>query len=369
MKNKHEKDMEISIKATRHLMNIKSNKNPQTAERELNEWLAENPDNKAEMETMDMLWDFTEVFREHPLTQKDLKKSLFSRSSNLLKTWARKSRARSSRPYSFGLATALILVLVGIWVTQIPVLTQQTYRTATGEQRTLYLKDDLTVYLDTDTAISVNLAKERSHIELMKGHALFKVTNGTEHSLVVTAGEYSIFDIGTEFNVKMDHKGKISVAVLKGSVEIVKKHEKPKSIINKELKILEKKPVQTPRTIAAAAKLKPPSAPNVILPGQEIILDEKEKAHEVKIADTRRIDEWLNGRLYFDNVPLPDVLAEINRYLEKKIVIGDESLNKLHLTINFKISERKYFVKTISQILPLVAKNTIDGQHTLKRKK
>jgi len=368
------KNMKKSIQATEHLMNIKSENFTPAAATKLNDWLAENPENLSEIEVMNMLWDYSEIFREHPLSQKVPKKGVFTGCVVCLSGWASKLWGRRPLIHSLGLAFASVLLLIGIWITQIPVATQQVYSTISGEQKILYLKDDLTVHLDTDTLISVDLTKKRRHIDLVKGRALFKVTSDVERSLKVTVGKYNIYDLGTEFNVKKDLKGKISVVVLKGRVEIVDKHQEPEPAISEKQKIPEEKPVRDHKMVASLVEKKPASVKKVILSGQkvvlsgqEIIIDEKEKVYALKTADIKTIDEWLNGRLYFDKAPLVHVVSEINRYLEKKIIIGDESLKELRVTINFKISDRKHFLTTITEILPVMFETLIDGQYILKR--
>ena len=53
-------------------------------------------------------------------------------------------------------------------------------------------------------------------------------------------------------------------------------------------------------------------------------------------VDVGRMLGWTEGRLAFERTPLPQVLAELDRWFDRDFVLGDSSLAGLRLTTSLR---------------------------------
>ena len=118
--------------------------------------------------------------------------------------------------HCFIAATALALGLIS-WYISKPV-TARLHETGPGQHLTVKATPDISISLDTDSAVTV-ANSQPPRIELLRGNAYFDVTSNDADKLEVKVGEVRIKDIGTRFSVRMWPDGG-SVAVADGQVEI-----------------------------------------------------------------------------------------------------------------------------------------------------
>lgn len=95
-------------------------------------------------------------------------------------------------------------------------MTFERYATADREMRTIALAEGISVEMNGDTEIEVASA-ERPVVRLTRGEAAFVVETGRPGAIRVEAGEITLVDNGTVFNV-IRHDGMIRVAVAEGEV-------------------------------------------------------------------------------------------------------------------------------------------------------
>lgn len=103
------------------------------------------------------------------------------------------------------------------WYISKPV-TARLHETGPGQHLTVKATPDISISLDTDSAVTV-ANSQPPQIELLRGNAYFDVTSNDADKLEVKVGEVRIKDIGTRFSVRMWADGG-SVAVADGQVEI-----------------------------------------------------------------------------------------------------------------------------------------------------
>ena len=77
----------------------------------------------------------------------------------------------------------------------------------------------------------------------------------------------------------------------------------------------------------------------------------------VERADTARETAWLTGWLKFENEPLGQVVAELARYSETKIVLDDEGLAAMPMSGRFKAGDLESFLQAVRvyDIAPVAA--------------
>jgi ferric-dicitrate binding protein FerR (iron transport regulator) len=71
--------------------------------------------------------------------------------------------------------------------------------------------------------------------------------------------------------------------------------------------------------------------------------------------------DWLEGRIYFESMALVDVVVQLNRYLEKTLLIADPGLNKLRLSGSFRVANLKSLPELLPRLLPVSLEDTGDS--------
>jgi transmembrane sensor len=106
----------------------------------------------------------------------------------------------------------------------------------------------------------------------------------------------------------------------------------------------------------------------ILVPGQEMVVEKREMTYKINPIDVRQADAWKEGRLNFYLQPLPKVIDEINRYLEDKIYIEDQRLKDIKISINFNIAHREHFLSTLEKALPIESQTTPDGRIAIAKR-
>jgi len=196
------------------------------------------------------------------------------------------------------------------------------YATSVGEERTITLSDSSTVALDARTKIRVRYTKGLRTIELVEGQALFRVEHNRARPFVVTAGDATIRDVGTQFDVRRDGAA-TTVTVLQGRV--------------------------TTGGVYVSA-------------GQRVVVAPRSTLHPVRV-NARLAIAWMEGKLVFDAIPLSDVIRDFNRYSLKPVTIDDPQILSLHVSGTFDARNSAQLVQFLTQRFGLVAHESANGIH------
>ncbi len=327
-------------------------------------WLAEDPIHQEEFDFMSTLWDCTDVLAEEPLPAPEVQENKSKLRVGFFQRWY--DTVNTSIPMfkpMAGIAVAMLIVAV-VWMLQSNGSSRQIFKTATGEQRTVYLKDGSSICLDSETIVTTDYTMDSRRIDLNKGRASFSVQHDPKRPFIVSVGDVFVRAVGTKFSVFKRKKGNVAIAVTEGQVKVTQEDPMLLEETQPEKEIL----VTTKKIITPSVEKTPEPLQQILNPGQKILVEKTRKVYKVKQVETRHIAGWENGRLFFRKTPLEDVIEEINRYLEKKIVIGDARLNSHRISIIFKIRDRKYFLKTLKTAIPIISKASSKGHIIISKK-
>ena len=337
----------------------------------LHAWLEKDPANRMEWDIMNAIWSSADVLQEDPLVIRETRLKSRKRSTGSRLKWLAGSGLSSASVRVAG-AAAIVLIVAAVWLTQPQLLSTQTYATVVGEQRIMTLSDGSTVHLDTQTTITAAFSEKARDITLKTGRASFFVVREPERPFVVIAGNVRVTDLGTEFSVYKEKKGRVSVEVTKGSVRV---NPEKANLVTDNSHITE--PVNPPARMEKPDKLamaehagRSRHTPVAVLTaGQQVVVDESKAEYVVETIDTKQAGEWRRGRLFFDRQPLADVIDQINRYMEQQITIGDDSIKAIEVSMVFNIRDRKFFLPTLEGAIPhLSSKQSADGSTILVRR-
>lgn len=214
---------------------------------------------------------------------------------------------------------------------------QATYWTAVGEQKTITLPDNSVVQLNTNSRMQLDYQGEVRAIYLHQGEAHFTVAKNPDRPFEVYAGTGLVRAIGTAFSVALnDNSDEINVVVTEGIVEIAPEIISP--AISPQ--------ANTIGIEASAAKVladKPAIKNQRVSAGNAAVFDSDKvrTIEKVEQAEMLQLLAWQQGLLIFSGEPLEDVVAEISRYTDTKIIIKSEEARALRIGGQFNVADTR----------------------------
>lgn len=224
---------------------------------------------------------------------------------------ARAAAWRRVVPAAAALAASL-LVAVGLWqlVRDDPV-TALRYASAVGEIRTVTLPDGSDVTLAGASTLAVRFSEAERRTELERGQAYFDVASDVSRAFSVRAAGLNVRVLGTAFDVQLGASD-VRVSVAEGVVE-----------------------VRDLRDDGGPAPSPPVS--QTLSAGDRVYAALDGTLGEVRPFDPATLAAWRGGRLDYRNTPLARVIEEVNRYRPIKIVLGDQTLADLPVTLSVPV--------------------------------
>jgi transmembrane sensor len=242
---------------------------------------------------------------------------------------AMRKHARAPRPQGLAqwrpvAAAAVLLLAVTAALALIPNLNPwspaaQTiqYASVRGELKELSLPDGSSMTLDADSAATGRFGGKERTIELQRGRAYFSVKPDHSRPFAVTAANRRVVAVGTRFDVNLLEDG-LTVTLLEGSVQV--------------------------------GFLDSGQAPVTLMPGQQYV----ERAGRAEIRTVGVAGEnavaWRSGLIRFDDQPLAEAAAIMNRYSTDQIVISGADVGSIRISGQFRAGEAERFAQTLAEI-------------------
>jgi transmembrane sensor len=223
------------------------------------------------------------------------------------------SKPRWKLPASIA-ATVLIALAAGIWYQQPAPVTTTRYTSETAEIKTVVLEDGSQVTLGASSAIVASFGHAQRHVKLVKGAAYFDIAPQPERAFVVAAATTEIRVVGTEFDVRKGPND-VRISVAEGVVEVGT--------------------VPVPATAENQPHVQQDESPDRtrLLAGQQVAATLGGKLGEVQPFDRDAALGWREGKLLFMDARLEDVIADVNRYRNEKILLADDKLKDIRISI------------------------------------
>lgn len=279
------------------------------AEEQLRAWLASSEDHRRAFQRMERAWARAGEIRLRAGAERAAARG-FGRFG-----WRRAALATGAIA-----ATVIAVILVRGWA-------DDGTTTRVGEQQARVLADGTRVLLNTDTRIEVSYDQRARRVRLVRGEAWFEVSHRPSWPFLVSVDGEEIRALGTSFIVRHDGDHELSVTLVEGRI------------------------VVTP--VGAGAEM-PLQAPQVMAPGQRLTLSER-RAPAIDRPELGRIAAWRHGQVDFDETPLREAAAEMNRYSETRVVIADPEIAGLHIGGVFRAGDSDEFVRVVTTAFGLRA--------------
>jgi len=247
----------------------------------LNAWLDADPRHAEAFAEMEVIWsDLGNVVVAPALRASFAPPPVAMRPPRPLRRWM-----------PTALAASLVLAIFGA-ANDWPMRWQADAMTATGEQRTLVMPDGSRILLNTRSAVAFDYTPGRRGIRLLKGEAAFTVAPDRARPFTVEANGGSTRALGTRFLVRaIDDSTQVSVTEHRVRVAF---------------------PVPDGRVVEVGE-------------GQSIRYG-KDAPGTLETGEVADAEAWTQGVLLFQNRPLAEVVAELDRYHKGYFqVIGEKA--------------------------------------------
>jgi len=202
------------------------------------------------------------------------------------------------------------------------------YETGLGETRRIALSDGSQITLAPASRLQTASRWRPRALSLDRGEAFFVVADQGGQPFTVQAGDATVRVIGTRFNVHRGVGQDVRVEVEQGVVQVS----------------------DGPAGRDDAVTLRA---------GQTAVAD----ARGLTVGLLARPDlagGWRQGRLAYEDAPLSQVVADLNRYSRRPLTIGSASTARLKVTAAFDVAQADRFVAELPRVLPV--RLTSDGR-------
>ena len=201
---------------------------------------------------------------------------------------------------------------------------------ASDNVRQINLADGSQVELNLNTDLTFTNYRNERRVTLNKGEAFFEVSHDSNHPFIVRAGEGRIRVTGTRFNVWM-YEDQVRVNLVEGSVLV------------------------TSNTALNGDGLRlGPSMQARYKHGDYMPQISQTYANDTSLA-------WLNGKLVLNDLPLSEALPLINRYLDKPLMLADNSSGSIRIGGVYNIKQLNGLIGSLPKVLPIYLTRNSDG--------
>lgn len=303
--------------------------------REWRQWLSENDANAAEFDAVSKFWQETELVSDLPWpSDNELAMDTYDGNAALVlppNSVPRMRRRPGRRNYWLASAASIAAIcLIGFGLVQEFDKDIRNYHTTTAEHRSITLDDGSSITLGAESDVVVSYSRDVRQVELHNGEAYFKVAKDTTRPFLVVAGTRTVRAIGTEFNVSIGVRD-IRVSVVEGRVRVERISSNPDG-------------GTTELPVAAFSNLSSGEVLDFNAAGSIGIVSE---------VDPMLSTSWLDGRLAYNRASLESVIADVNRYSNTELIIGDEATKKLVFTGTIFSNDIDNWLDGLERVFPL----------------
>ncbi|GFZ88153.1 FecR family protein [Dyella caseinilytica] len=275
-------------------------------------WRAADPEHAAAYREIQLLWKQSEDAIKDPAVMAAAKRALQPEPQvRARKRWFVPALAA-------GFAALLLAVALPRWLGAPADPAGTAYATVAGQEQTVTLADGSSILLDTDTKVVVRYSERTRRVDLLRGQAQFSVQGNHAWPFVVHAGAGTVTAVGTQFQVRLDDEV-TDVALLKGKLAIA---------------------AQAPNGGTQDASL---------VGGQGLSYDANGQITPIHAVDMQQAHGWTSGQLFVHNWRLADLIAEMNRYSNTKLQLGDASLANIRVSGVFRTSDQQTLLLLLQQ--------------------
>lgn len=279
----------------------------QTSETEV--WLDKKPERRQEADALDAIWNddcFTAALKQYETNQQNHQQN------------SQKSDHKSSTLWYGSIAASVVLTLGILLFRSVDVSEPVYFNTQKLQTAHQLLDDGSRLEISAASQVLVKYSAAERHIDLVEGEAQFNVSKDPTRPFVVETRHATLQALGTVFNVDQ-RRDSTELTVLEGRVEVA-----PLQAGNKRV---------------------------ILTAGQRALI--RANGHgPVETFDLTSYRDWQHNILEADNMPLADIIAELNRYRNTAIGIHSD-IGNLPVSGTFRLDDAEKNLQLITSAYQL----------------
>ncbi len=271
---------------------------------EFTRWLAADPQHRQAFDAVAALWGELDAIK-HRVAKPEI---MTAKTPLLHRLWA---------------VPALAMCCLMLWLfTPLPIVLRADFHSGYGEIRDIRLSDGSVAHLNSNSALAVHIDDSRRQLTLLQGEVWFEVSPDSTRPFRVHAEHGTVTALGTAFNIRLrDGQAEVSVTEHSVAVEVEQAQGRAQHAVVGE--------------------------------GQQLVYDSKAGLGDIKTIDSRTVTAWQRGKLVFQDRPLAEVIAELNRYHRGYLLISDSSIAQRRVNGVFRTDQPLAVLGALESSLPV----------------
>lgn len=206
------------------------------------------------------------------------------------------------------------------------------------------LPDGSRVELASKSTLAVHYTGATRSLDLRDGEAYFTVAPNKRRPFIVTVDGVNVRAVGTAFNVR-SAAGRVVVTVTEGTVDVYQQASKP---------------------LRAGAGSQVVWQTDGAASGKEGRVEAGGEPAKVSVKPATAVG-WREGRLEYLDEPLEAVVADVNRYASRPVVIADDAARKLRFSGTVMVELTDEWLSALPRQFPvtLQRQNGVDMIHSV----
>lgn len=297
----------------------------------LGQWVNGHPGRLKELEVVRAIWAASGHLK-HSAVSKDYLQQDGDEPSSQTISWA--PLARFLEHNWIAASAAAVAVIAGMLLfARTPSLSHlqdnAEVQTAVNEITNYVLSDGSALTVAADSVVKVSFTEERRQVWLERGEAFFDVRHDSSRPFTVAAGAHTVVVTGTKFDVNYGvGEGAMEVAVVQGQIKV-------------------KSPLLQNDTLVSVG-------------ASEVVLFSANGAVIKRAQSAERAAAWRTRELYFNDASLAEVVAEVNRYAAKSLVLDDPDLKALTVSGLFQAGDVESVFFSLHELYDIDAREMPD---------
>ncbi len=317
---------------------------------ELKEWIARSPAHEAALVKLAAQWNQMDVLTALAVPNEVVKPNTAKEFAQKVKFVAVSLLVNTYRLFTtkYAVLPALMILLLVFYndleESPTPMMKSDVFITSIGEHRKIRLNDGSTMWMNSNSQVSIEFSSTRRTINLLKGEAYFEVKKDQSRPFEVLTSSEILTAIGTAFSVHR-HDGSIEVLVTEGIVEV--------AVIRNTLELIplssETQPNQSQKSQHASNSKEVVTS---LKAGQSVLIEtsSEQPIKSIQLLGSTEIVRqlsWTEGKLVFAGESLQEVVAEVSRFTTLKIEVTDPNIKNIRIGGQFSASETDAFFEVL----------------------
>jgi len=208
-------------------------------------------------------------------------------------------------------------------------VSRERFSSGNGQTLTHTLADGSRIVLNWNTDLRIEFTPAARHVFLKRGEAIFTVAKDPQRPFIVHSGDVDTRAVGTEFSVHRLSQNESNIAVTEGVVAVSDAAQPRRANLNENHQQL-------------------------LHASEEVTMNNGEFSTVTHVSN-EEVTAWTRGMLVFRDAPLSEVLSELERYSNYRIIADYLPDAETEVTATYFIGQTDQALQSIISLFNLQA--------------